>query len=59
MEDLPALVSRYKEVVEDSTVFKSNQFKEKEEKVLELYPTEIIGYSEEALKQRKKSTPVN
>jgi len=55
MEDLPVLVSRYEEVVEDWTVFKSNQLKEKEEKLLELYLTEIIGDSEEALKQRKKA----
>jgi len=53
-EDLPALEDRYTEAVEEWKDFKKEALKQKEESLLELYPTELAGDSEEIKRRRAK-----
>ena len=53
--ELPALEDRYTGAIEEWESFKKDAIEKKEQDLLALYPVEIAGDSECAIKQQKKA----
>ena len=54
-ESLPTLINRYQEAVIEWEEFKKEAKEKYEQNLLDMYPTDIAGDSEEIRKKRKKA----